>query len=76
MQFVKRIENFSDTDKLLYLILQELKRINSLPCPTREDTEEVKDTVKTITCKICGEQFTNRGLFLSHMREHKKEADE
>jgi len=60
----------SKTDKLLYNIWQELKQLR----PTAEGTEAVIQKPKVIACKKCGEEFDNRGKFLSHSREHKKEG--
>jgi hypothetical protein len=53
--------------KLLYLILQELKAINqkldSQPVrPSREGTE-----AKGYQCKYCGEPFENRHKMASHV---------
>jgi len=62
----------SKTDKLLYNIWQELKRLNKPLCPTAEGTEA--KPAKVIACKKCPATFDNRGKFLSHSREHKKEG--
>jgi len=87
MQFTKNPANFSDTEKLLYLILQEFKSLNesltkSEPkpepmLPVRNVTEvKPKSSLNEdiITCKKCGEKFDNRGLFLRHMKQHKREG--
>lgn len=74
MKFTTKPENWSDTNKLLWLILQELKKMNTPKesvCSTRESIEKPKSK-KAITCKVCGEKFDNRGLFLRHMKVHKE----
>ena len=81
MQFTKKPENFNDTEKLLYLILQELKRIGapSEPLePAPPVTVQEKPPVppaqdKTRICKKCGKKFPNMGKLLSHMKnDHPK----
>lgn len=43
-----------------------------------EVKEEAQKEVQVYKCKVegCGEEFTNKGLFLAHCREHKKEEKE
>jgi hypothetical protein len=64
----------SKTDKLLYLILQELRGKNEPVRPTREGTEEVIQKPK-VTCKRCGKQFDGHGVFLKHAKACKKESE-
>lgn len=54
--------------KLLYMILQELKQMNSkLEKPT-----EKKITAKA--CKYCGEIHENKGQIMACAKKHKKEG--
>lgn len=64
------------TNRLLYNILQELKRLNEpAPEPTRLVAKATKEKANgtVVTCKKCGKQFENRGKFFQHMKGHKKE---
>lgn len=79
MNFTKNPANFNDTEKLLYLIWQELQKINTVkqpkPEPVRPTREATEDKAKVIIkCKKCGEEFNNRGSFFQHMKQHKKEG--
>lgn len=59
--FVNKIED--DIVKKIKVHFEEIK-------------EEVEEETETeIKCKKCDESFSNRGLFLAHMREHKKDGE-
>jgi len=65
--------------KLLYNIWQELVRLNEAkPEPARpiaKATEGKAEKPKFYRkCKKCGEEFFNYGLYMGHMKAHKKEA--
>lgn len=48
--------------------------VKPLPHPEPESPRPMaRDTKKLINCKKCGASFDNRGKFLSHSRNHKKE---
>ncbi len=68
----------SKTEKLLYNIWQELRRLNEFkPEPARPMRKATKGKGKAkgfVTCKQCGEKFDNRGKFFNHLKEHKKEG--
>ena len=79
----KRNSLITTEEKLLFDILQELKEINqkltsATPEPARpiaKATEEKAEKKKFYRkCKKCGEEFDNYGLFMRHMKEHKKEG--
>lgn len=58
------------TNKLLYNIWQSLE---ALKCPTTSENNLVEPKVKeTVSCKFCGELFTNKGKLLSHYKSCKK----
>ena len=56
--------------KLLYMILQELKQINSKL--NKEKPIEKKITAKA--CKYCGEIHENKGQIMACAKKHKKEG--
>jgi hypothetical protein len=62
------------TDMLLYLILQELQRINPPVCPTREGIEADEPKPHICTCKRCGAKIEGHGAFLKHARACKREG--
>ena len=84
MNFNKNPANFNDTEKLLYLILQELKRIGIAqteiitpelvsPVTVQETPTAPANQDKTHVCKKCGKKFPNMGKLLSHMKnDHPK----
>jgi hypothetical protein len=57
--------------KLLYLILQELKEINLKLAPT-EKTVEVKSKTTAKICKHCGGIHENAGQYSSCARKYNK----
>lgn len=62
-------------EKLLYNIWQELRRINTSSKVTEKpQTKETK--VHEFTCKVenCGFKTENRGIYLAHCKNHKKEG--
>jgi hypothetical protein len=65
---------FSKTDKLLYLILQELRQMNAPVRPTAEGTKAATQKPK-VTCKRCGKSFEGHGVFLKHSKACKKESE-
>jgi hypothetical protein len=75
--------NFNE-EKLLFDILQELKEINQKLTPTAQPeparpiakaTEGKPEKPKFYRkCKKCGREFDNYGLFMRHMKDHKKEG--
>jgi hypothetical protein len=58
------------TDKLLYAILQELKKLNEDKQPSENQAEEARQ----YKCKQCDFSTDNKGLLLAHYRDHKKGA--
>ena len=64
----------SKTDKLLYLILQELRQKGEPVRPTREGTKASVQKPK-VTCKRCGKSFDGHGTFLKHAKACKKESE-
>ncbi len=68
------------TNRLLYNIWQELKRQSEVkPEPTRLVAKATKEkAVKKKfyrKCKKCEDEFDNYGLFMRHMKEHKKKEE-
>jgi len=63
-------------NKLLLTIYNKYEEINSTNNINKINVtnEETKKKHKSITCKICKEQFDNHGLFMSHMKKHKREG--
>jgi hypothetical protein len=65
------------TDKILNKIL--IPRLSRYP-KQKEESEEDKqaEEARVYKCKVegCNAEFTNKGLFLAHCREHKKEERE
>jgi recombinational DNA repair protein RecR len=57
--------------KLLYLVLQELKQINS-ELGSVEKAAEIKS--KITACKYCGGIHENKGQALACAKKHKKEG--
>lgn len=83
---IKKGDVTGTTNRLLFNIWQELIKLNEAKpeIPLCQPAGGIKDKpkqakptkpTKQITCRICGEQFENQGVFLAHMREHKKEAE-
>jgi len=77
MDFSCKPENMNDTNKLLWLILQELKE-NKGNCSKKKAkrvTEPIKAQSNDVAheghkCKYCGEFIPgNRGNFLAHCRK-------
>lgn len=76
-----KIENMSDTNKLLWLILQELRRLNPSGQVINQPEEKNVPTTQILAveendgkkeqhqCKYCGEMVEgNRGNLLAHIR--------
>jgi len=80
----KRDSLITTEEKLLFDILQELREINQKPTPAAKPeparpiakaTEGKAEKPKFYRkCKKCGEEFFNYGLYMGHMKAHKKEA--
>lgn len=77
-----KIQNASDTNKLLWLILQELRRINQVGQAINQPEEERPATAQILAvkgngdkpgqnlCKYCGEMIDgNKGKLLAHIRK-------
>jgi Rad3-related DNA helicase len=64
----------SETDQLLFNILEELKNIHT-ELKKLNGTKEKKPANKVI-CKVCNKEFENKGQYLAHCRtdEHKKKV--
>ncbi len=79
MSNLKPEQLVSKTDKLLYEILQELKKLSKLkPQPARPMRKAAKGKAVKAKfyrkCKKCGTEFDNYGFFMKHMKEHKEEG--
>ena len=61
-------------DETLMFTYEQL--IGKLNAPTKVENNDIEitnapsTTEKKLTCKKCGESFTNRGVFLAHSRTH------
>ena len=82
MQYTKKPENFTDTERLLLGILEELQKISSLlhqpkvvetPKKDVERTVSAKKTksVKKYPCKKCGREFDNARVRTNHEKNCK-----
>jgi len=71
---IKQTDVTGMTNKLLYNILEELKRLNTAE-PVRPSREGVETPVQKpkVTCKRCGKKFEGHGEFLKHAKLCKKE---
>lgn len=69
----------SQTNKLLFDILEELKRLNDFlmknntPKQDESEAKEVKEN-NVLTCKICGAKHDNKGKLMVCYRKHKREG--
>ena len=67
------------TNKLLFDILEELKRLNdflmknNIPKQDESEAKEVKEN-NVLTCKICGAKHDNKGKLMACYRKHKREG--
>lgn len=79
MQFTKKPENFTDAERLLLGILEELRNISSLlhtpkvaetPMKDNGRTVSVKknSSVKKYSCDKCGREFDNAHVRTNHQR--------
>ena len=82
MQFTKKLENFTDTERLLLGILEELQKISSLlhqpkvvETPKKDIGRTVsvkkKKSTKKYTCGKCGREFDNAHVRTNHERNCK-----
>ena len=82
MQYTKKPENFTDTERLLLGILEELQKISSLlhtpkvvETPKKDvgRTVSVKKTkeIKKYSCKKCGREFGNARVRTNHEKNCK-----
>jgi hypothetical protein len=72
MNFTKNPANFSDTEKLLYLILQEIQKPKEPPA--KQPAPQAESKKPKVTCKRCKQTFDGHGEFLKHAKACKKEA--
>jgi len=82
MKYIKKQENFTDTERLLLGILEELQKISSLlhklkvmETPKKDigRTVSVKKTksVKKYPCRKCGREFDNSRVRTNHEKNCK-----
>ena len=83
--FEKIDDRWSDTEKLLWLIYNELRtgktndltvqninKDNSITKPKEQLKTNSEGKQKEYKCKTCGEVYTNMGKLLSCAKKHKK----
>jgi len=86
MQYTKKPENFTDTERLLLGILEELQKISSLlhqPKVVETPNKDVGRTVsvkktksdKEYKCGVCGRTFDNPHVRTNHQRKCKGGAE-
>jgi len=82
MQYTKKPENFTDTERLLLGILEELRKISSLLHTPKVVEAPKKDVVRTVSvkkvksikkysCKKCGREFDNSRVRTNHEKKCK-----
>jgi hypothetical protein len=69
---MKREDLFDNVERLLFDILQELKKMNSGKEP--EIKEEINVVSSGVPCKYCGGTHENKGQMLACARKLKKEG--
>jgi len=82
MQYTKKPENFTDTERLLLGILEELRKISSLLHTPKAVETPKKDIVRTVSvkkpkstkkysCRKCGREFDNARVRTNHEKNCK-----
>jgi len=82
MQYTKKPENFTDTERLLLGILEELQKISSLLHTPKVVETPKKDIVRTVSvkktkstkkysCRKCGREFDNSRVRTNHEKNCK-----
>lgn len=72
---IKPDSRMDTKEKLLYNIWQELKQ-NKLMLEVIEKPQTSQSKIHEYTCKVkdCGFKTENKGIYLAHCKNHKKEG--